>query len=226
MRAGHERRMILSILLKSYRLVVDTHRSTTQTNACISTNSSPIATMANKNPTVIDISSGDEDEELKKAIALSLETGEAACSGQGTPCKRSEPLAQPVAGLAGLDRRKMEEERLARVKKRQLESPQQETPPKRLQTVAAKTNEAPLRFPQPVVKRTWAFGYPRMGDDVKIEEIFDKKHLQLALLSSFTWDEDWLLTKVDIRTTRLMLLAFANDEETVPITHGKSVEQC
>ncbi|CEJ81309.1 hypothetical protein VHEMI01445 [[Torrubiella] hemipterigena] len=173
--------------------------------------------MVGKNPIVIDSSSEDEDEDLKRAIALSLQSGEEARADEGLPCKQSASATSALParpGLGGLDRRKMEEDRLARIQKRKPESPQQENPAKRHHAVAETRHEPRLKFPQPVVKRTWAFGYPRTGDDVKIEEIFDKKNLQLALLSSFTWDEEWLLTKVDVRNTRLMLLAYANDEET------------
>lgn len=174
--------------------------------------------MVDKNPIVIDSSSEDEDEDLKRAIALSLQSGEEVQTDEGLPCKHGASTTSTLParpGLGGLDRRKMEEERLARIQKRKPVSPQQENPAKRHHALAETRHEPRLKFPQPVVKRTWAFGYPRTGDDVKIEEILDKKNLQLALLSSFTWDDEWLLTKVDVKSTRLMLLAYANDEETV-----------
>jgi hypothetical protein len=47
-----------------------------------------------------------------------------------------------------------------------------------------------IQYPNGVVKKTWAFGYDRKGDDIKIEEVFQKNDLQLAVLSSFQIDAD------------------------------------
>ncbi|KAL2164557.1 hypothetical protein VTH06DRAFT_3774 [Thermothelomyces fergusii] len=69
-----------------------------------------------------------------------------------------------------------------------------------------------LPFPRGVVKKTWAYGQPRRGDDIKIEEVLQKQHLQLAVLSSYQWDEVWMLSKIDIARTKLILVAFAADE--------------
>ncbi|KAL1844048.1 hypothetical protein VTJ49DRAFT_5799 [Mycothermus thermophilus] len=68
-------------------------------------------------------------------------------------------------------------------------------------------------FPRGVVKKTWVSGQPRRGDDIKIEEVLQKDQLQLAVLSSYVWDEEWLLSKIDISRTKLMLVAYAADEE-------------
>ncbi|KAL2124163.1 hypothetical protein VTJ04DRAFT_528 [Mycothermus thermophilus] len=67
-------------------------------------------------------------------------------------------------------------------------------------------------FPRGLVKKTWAFGQPRRGDDIKIEEVLQKGQLQLAVLSSYQWDEEWLLSKIDISRTKLILVAYAADE--------------
>ncbi|KAL7805377.1 phospholipase D/nuclease [Trichoderma aethiopicum] len=69
-----------------------------------------------------------------------------------------------------------------------------------------------LPYPNGTVKRTWARGLARTGDDITIEEVFQKDQLELALLSSFQWDEEWMLSKLDISRTKLLLLAFAKDE--------------
>ncbi|KAL6885362.1 phospholipase D/nuclease [Trichoderma longibrachiatum] len=69
-----------------------------------------------------------------------------------------------------------------------------------------------LPYPNGTVKRTWARGLARTGDDITIEEVFQKDQLELALLSSFQWDEEWMLSKLDISKTKLLLLAFAKDE--------------
>ncbi|ETR97244.1 phospholipase D/nuclease [Trichoderma reesei RUT C-30] len=72
--------------------------------------------------------------------------------------------------------------------------------------------QSSLPYPNGTVKRTWARGCARTGDDITIEEVFQKDHLELALLSSFQWDEEWMLSKLDISRTKLLLLAFAKDE--------------
>lgn len=76
-----------------------------------------------------------------------------------------------------------------------------------------------LPFPRGVIKKTWAYQQPRKGDDIKIEEVLQKQDLQLAVVSSFQWDEHWMLSKIDITRTKLVLIAFAADEAQV----GKAV---
>lgn len=72
-----------------------------------------------------------------------------------------------------------------------------------------------LPFPKGVVKKTWVYGQPRKGDDIKIEEVLQKQHLQLAVLSSYQWDEEWMLSKIDIARTKLILVAFAANDAQV-----------
>ena len=135
----------------------------------------------------------------------------------------------------------MEAERLARVQKRkaaELEKsprsvssrPSQRTksesaslPERRIKGVdeisgagfSSSSTRAEIPYPHGVVKKTWAYGQPRRGDDIKIEEVFQKDKLQLAVLSSFQWDEEWLLSKIDISRTKMILIAFANNEAQV-----------
>ena len=42
--------------------------------------------------------------------------------------------------------------------------------------------------------------------------MLQKRELELAVLSSYQWDEEWLLAKVDVARTRVVLVAFAADE--------------
>jgi hypothetical protein len=70
-------------------------------------------------------------------------------------------------------------------------------------------------YPNPTVKRTWIRGTPRRGDEITIEEVFQKDKLELAVLSSFQWDEEWMLSKLDYTRTKILLLAFARDEAQV-----------
>ncbi|RFU35872.1 hypothetical protein B7463_g521, partial [Scytalidium lignicola] len=76
------------------------------------------------------------------------------------------------------------------------------------------TNQATsgIQFPHGVVKKTWAFGYPRQGDDIKIEEVLQKSDLELAVLSSFQLDADWVMSKIDILKTKLIWVLQAKDE--------------
>lgn len=81
---------------------------------------------------------------------------------------------------------------------------------------SSSTTRSNLPYPNGTVKRTWSRGCPRTGDEITIEEVFQKDQLELAVLSSFQWDEEWMITKLDIRRTKILLLAFAKDEAQVP----------
>jgi hypothetical protein len=67
-----------------------------------------------------------------------------------------------------------------------------------------------IQFPDGAIKKTWAFGYPR-ADDIKIEEVLQKEDLELAVLSSFQWSEDWVFSKLK-STTKVILVVQAKDE--------------
>ncbi|KAK4114100.1 phospholipase D/nuclease [Canariomyces notabilis] len=147
----------------------------------------------------------------------------------------------PSLSILGLDRKKMEEERLARLNKRKAAEPADipgSRPAQRPRTAALQSpltsnatsgekivlakseaggsstvaRSSDLPFPRGVVKKTWAFGQPRQGDDIRIEEVLQKDQLKLAVLSSYQWDEEWLLSKIDLARTKLVLIAFAADE--------------
>ncbi|KAF5695443.1 Tyrosyl-DNA phosphodiesterase 1 [Fusarium denticulatum] len=177
----------------------------------------------------------DEDEALRYAIALSLQEQEE----QGDQSSQIPSASTSIShrngtgsggaslGLLSLDRKKMEEERLQRLAKRR-RSPEDErnvdevppakrmTPsePSRPVTATATAHMLPsfVPYPKGAIKRTWAKGYPQTSDDIKIEEVFQKDKLVLALLSSYQWDDEWLMSKIDPRKTKLLLLAFADSE--------------
>lgn len=65
-----------------------------------------------------------------------------------------------------------------------------------------------IQYPRGVVKQTWAFGFPRSGD-IKIEEVLQKNDLDLAVLSSFQWDQEWILSKLNMARTKLILVSQA-----------------
>lgn len=209
----------------------------------------------------------DEDAALRRAIAMSLgqDFSDEEPAGPShadrtddlptvaTPGQKNEvPPAQPPMTLLGLDRKKMEEERLERLRKRKADNisdstgifrPTAREPPAQRprltnqqstehaqssakpkepnSSLAAnkhssltQPNSTPLAYRKGAVLKTWAQGVPRDGD-IKIEEVFQKDELQLAMLSSFQWDEDWLMSKLNLKKTKAVLIAYAKDEEQV-----------
>jgi hypothetical protein len=47
-----------------------------------------------------------------------------------------------------------------------------------------------IQYPDGVVKKTWVYGCPRQGDEIKIEEVLQKNDLELAVLGAFQVDPD------------------------------------
>lgn len=78
-------------------------------------------------------------------------------------------------------------------------------------------------FPDGVVKKTWAHGYPR-EDDIKIEEVFQKDDLDLAVLSAFQVEPEWVASKLNQRTKVIWVLQAKTDEE-VGSTSSHSLQQ-
>ncbi|CAJ2506008.1 Uu.00g001380.m01.CDS01 [Anthostomella pinea] len=211
----------------------------------------------------VELSSDDDEDDLERGPAYpptpkraAKEVEESApATGTTKPSSSSSsqmtPSAQQPAAPAGggsgglsafgLDRKKMEEERLARAAKRKMphgpdELDGQEDRRRRVkldaapgaatatpvvpavpaysgpgQKGAAQGNVRGLPYPKGVVKKTWARGYPRK-DDINIEEVLQKDELELAMISSFQWDEEWMLSKIDIKKTKMVLVAFASGE--------------
>ncbi|KAK0370912.1 ubiquitin interaction domain-containing protein [Colletotrichum limetticola] len=188
--------------------------------------------------------SADDDPDLALAIALSLQQEEfdnddkTKAASSATKLPTSSATNTGPLGLLALDRKKMEEERIARLKKRsaaeagidtqssqslKLLRPGVSESHKVTGTAKSKAatpaisatpaaNPLELPFSKGAFKRTWAFGCPRNGEDIKIEEVLQKDKLQLAVLSSFQWDEEWLLSKVNARNTKMLLVAYANND--------------
>lgn len=61
-----------------------------------------------------------------------------------------------------------------------------------------------------VVKKTWARGHDR-EDDITIEEVLQSTDLKLAVLSSFQWNVEWLLSKLK-RTTQMIFVMQAKED--------------
>ncbi|MCJ1400406.1 hypothetical protein MMC11_003611 [Xylographa trunciseda] len=206
---------------------------------------------------VSDTDSG--DEELRLAIALSAQSqsaifplasrnfvdivdlttdlADAVEQNRTTIAPNTVPTSR---GILGLDRKAMEEARLARKRKASISPPIRVQVPKTTASSAQQTHDhqssltggastassdaqlhemsasrkTTLRFPTATVKKTWAFGFPRSDEDIKLEEVLERKDLTLAVLSSFQWDVEWLLGKVDTANTKLIMVMQAKDEST------------
>lgn len=185
----------------------------------------------------------EDDEDLRRAIALSLEGTQverlSKFADVSSSARSMLPGTAPLSGILGIDRKTQEQERLARLKRkreRSISPPallrqgntgqivdrsienrvKSDTPP----TVSSRngtsifarpsTTSTPsipiLQFPGGIVKQTWAFGYPRNGKDIKIEEVLQRSALEAAVLSAFQWDYDWLFPKLDLKRTSLVLV--------------------
>lgn len=119
-------------------------------------------------------------------------------------------------------RRRLDEDNLERERGKQVNPPAQIAQTLTLPThlFGASTLPVLLPYARGVVKKTWVRGQPRLDDDVTIDEIWQKKHLELAVLSSFQWDEDWLAVHLDFQRTRVMLIAYAADDCQVCHSQG------
>ncbi|GAA86314.1 tyrosyl-DNA phosphodiesterase domain protein [Aspergillus luchuensis IFO 4308] len=191
-----------------------------------------------------DDEAGDDDqydEDLKRAIALSLQDAQGRSqnassypqtsgSEKGEPQGTDSPSVKEVEektngpepakpmGIFGLDRKQMEQERLARLAKRKAEDTSsidlRETKHSKIDLALKPTVQPTVATKEGIVKKTWAFGCPRQGDDIKIEEVLQKSDLELAVLSSFMWEMDWLFSKFNVESTRFIMVMQAEDEAT------------
>jgi hypothetical protein len=136
-----------------------------------------------------------------------------------------------MASIPGLDRRAMEAERLARMEaKRQTTAEQpsatmQTTSNKRQRSISPPPTSRPvkkikeqintsnlLQYPRGTVKKTWALGHTRSTNDIKIEEVLEKSTLRTALLSAFQWDTNWIMAKLNLQQTKVIMVMQADNE--------------
>src|ERR1700760_1197508 len=217
-------------------------------------------------------SSDTEDEDLKLAIALSLQSEHlvatkteneqslsqdaiwepllskleespiVSSTGSNTNAQshsKSSADTQAFTGLQNLNRKQMEDERLARVNlKRQAEGePQSEhlvnrakrrespsktitiTGPARIgqskklsksgnDNVPKSDGGQDLQYSRGAIRRTFSALHPREGD-IKIEEVLLKDQLKIGVFSSFMWDMDWLMSKLNVRDSRFWMAMMA-----------------
>jgi hypothetical protein len=168
----------------------------------------------------------DEDEDIKRAIALSLQT-DPKLPMPGTQASAPEIVSRPESlsqGIVGLDRRKMEEERLARLSKKRQATLDADAPSKqanepcekRLKTAhqpetPASQQKPALQYPQGAIRKTWSPVHPR-GGDIKIEEVLDADRVKLAVVCSYMWDLEWFFGKFPARTARFLFVMDARTE--------------
>lgn len=69
-----------------------------------------------------------------------------------------------------------------------------------------------IQFPFGVVKKTWAFGFPRM-DDIKIEEVLQRSTLEHAVLGAFQIEPDWVISKIKPTTKVIWVLQAKTEAE-------------
>lgn len=202
--------------------------------------------------------SDDDDEELKAALALSLEG--VHHSDDDESCTTAKASAEPQAseqapqpsGFLGMDRKKMEQERLARLAKRKADTSNESLSPgptKFMKTgpitsgsyteTASPSRKEPTtdicnqfaandpscsvkptarpvpQWPLGTVKRTAVWKARRLCNDITIEEVLQRGDLELAVLSSFMWDMEWLFSKTNTWQTQFFLVMQAKEEKTV-----------
>lgn len=142
------------------------------------------------------------------------------------------PKPPSPVGIPGLDRKAMEQERLERLARKRSRASISPPPPRKVARISSRPLEVSTRkssfdkksgsassmkpskltFPNGVVKKTWAFGHPR-SEDIKLEEVLEKNDLSLAVFSSFQWDVDWLLRKINTKATQLVFVMQADTED-------------
>jgi hypothetical protein len=205
------------------------------------------------NNETVDLTSDTEDEndeDMRKAIAMSLQepgvperpkqpvvesssrakstpstaahVKDTSSSQSNTSVTTNEVPSKP-AGMIGLDRKAMEEERLARIGKRKRE-PSPERPLKQVakplpsqvkQTLPLRSQASRdilLQYPRGAVKRTAATKFPRT-DDITIDEVLQAESLNIAVISSFMWDSEWLNAKLDPRKVKQLWIMNAKGED-------------
>lgn len=193
-------------------------------------------TPAPANDAVVDLTSDhegeDDDQDLKRAIALSLQdvarspgpprsTNATADSEQSTSTTTA-PIAtltqqttstmsntsksmKPAAPFL-LDRKTMEQERLARLgKRKRSHSPDQSSKQPSKASTSTRTEasslglrpqaDSILQYPTGTIKRTFATKFPRT-DDITIDELLQASEVNIAVISSFQWDAEWLGRKL------------------------------
>lgn len=134
------------------------------------------------------------------------------------------PNPSPNASFV-MDRRAMEGERLARLqgrKRKRTPSPHQPSkhqskasaPTMTADSTNSQSHEDPvLQYPRGVIKRTFATKFPRT-DDITIDELLQAPTVNIAVISSFQWDAEWLSRKLSHTKIKQCWVMNARDAAT------------
>lgn len=77
------------------------------------------------------------------------------------------------------------------------------------------TSRPILQWPLGTIKKTHIAGYPRVGNEITIEEVIQRDGLSLGIFSGFMWDMEWFFRKLNTSSTRFILIMQAKEQETV-----------
>jgi hypothetical protein len=164
----------------------------------------------------------DEDEDVRRAIALSLqEPGKECVQATTTHIKRTVTAATTTptingkaGGFVGIDRRAMEQERLARLGKRKRDASPERSSKQiaKSSAVTESVTRSTLLYPRGTIKRTFARAYPRT-DDITIDEVLEGSKVNIAIISSFQYESEWLYDKLDPMKIKQIWLMNAKGED-------------
>ncbi|KAJ5109826.1 tyrosyl-DNA phosphodiesterase-domain-containing protein [Penicillium argentinense] len=67
------------------------------------------------------------------------------------------------------------------------------------------------------VKKTRLSNSPRKPNDISIEEVLQREDLEIAVLSSFLWQYEWVLSKLDTNRTLIRFVVHAETEQQMEL---------
>lgn len=199
--------------------------------------SKPSPSKPSPRPQIISLESDDDEPSVQTSPKLQSQNHLLSGDTPSTALPRTLPL-----NFLGLDRKGMEQERLARkrqadttpaLESRSTRATTQDTshrPEKRIAPSPQKAKSIPtstlpalsnpskvLKSASPTfldgaVKKTWALSRER-ADDIRLEEVLQSNDLKLAVLSAFQWDMPWLMKKLK-SSTRLIFVMQAKGQAT------------
>lgn len=142
---------------------------------------------------------------------------------QASICISSTQQDHPGSNSFVSNRKVMEEERLARLEKRKRKrSPAPDQPLKQTKAPAVIESKPAnlhscsnhlLQYPTGAVKRTFATRFSR-SDDITIDELLQAPLVNIAVISSFQWDAEWLGRKLSHNKVKQIWVMNARGADT------------
>jgi hypothetical protein len=185
-----------------------------------------------KQTETVSLISDDEGDDVQEKLRSST---------TGSPAnKKARSDSQQPGGISWQERKKMEDERLARIQAMKSVTPsgfygnEALTSQSRWRAVhtekkilvdlshSPEPEPAPLRFAKGMVKRTFRTNFTREADDITIEEVLEKETLELSVLSSFQWDYEWIMDKLPLsrKSHRMVFVMQAKSPEERRLKEG------